>query len=93
MIVMRYWGAGKDAAPGLGIVGKAITFDSGGISLKPSEGMGDMKGDMGGGAATIAAMQAIGELKPKINVTAIVPATENLPSGKAYKPGRRHRSH
>ena len=87
MIVMRYWGAGKDAAPGLGIVGKAITFDSGGISLKPSEGMGDMKGDMGGGAATIAAMQAIGELKPKINVTAIVPATENLPSGKAYKPG------
>ena len=87
IIVMRYWGAGKDAASGLGIVGKAITFDSGGISLKSADNMGDMKGDMCGGAATIAAMQAIGELKPKINVTAIVPATENLPSGKAFKPG------
>lgn len=87
MIVMRYWGAGKDAAPGLGIIGKGITFDSGGISIKPSESMGDMKGDMSGGAATIAAMQAIAQLKPKINVTGIVPATENLPSGKAYKPG------
>ncbi|MBI5300596.1 MAG: leucyl aminopeptidase [Chloroflexi bacterium] len=86
-IVMRYWGAGKTAAPGLGIVGKAITFDSGGISLKPSENMQDMKGDMSGGAATIAAMQAIAQLKPKINVTGIVPATENLPSGKAFKPG------
>jgi leucyl aminopeptidase len=87
MIVLRYWGAGKDAAPGLGIVGKAITFDSGGISLKPADGMQDMKGDMSGGAATIAAMQAIAQLKPNINVTGIVPATENLPSGKAYKPG------
>jgi leucyl aminopeptidase len=87
MIVMRYWGAGKDAAPGLGFVGKAITFDSGGISLKPADGMQDMKGDMSGGAATIAAMQAIAQLKPRINVTGIVPATENLPSGKAYKPG------
>ncbi len=87
MIVMRYWGAGKNAAPGLGIIGKGITFDSGGISLKPGENMQDMKGDMSGGAATIAAMQAIAELKPKINVTGIIPATENLPSGKAYKPG------
>jgi leucyl aminopeptidase len=87
MIVMRYWGAGKNGAPGLGLIGKGITFDSGGISLKPGEGMQDMKGDMSGGAAVIAAMQAIGELKPKINITGIVPATENLPSGKAYKPG------
>ncbi len=87
MIVMRYWGAGKDAAPGFGIVGKGITFDSGGISLKPGEGMQDMKGDMSGGAATIAAMSAIAQLKPKINVTGIVAATENMPSGKAYKPG------
>lgn len=87
MIVLRYWGAGKDAAPGLGIVGKAITFDSGGISIKSADGMQDMKGDMSGGAATIAAMQAIAQLKPKINVTGIVPATENMPSGKAYKPG------
>ncbi len=87
MIVMRYWGAGKDAAPGLGIIGKGITFDSGGISIKPSENMGDMKGDMSGGAATIAAMQGIAQLRPKINVTGIIPATENLPSGKAFKPG------
>jgi leucyl aminopeptidase len=87
IIILRYLGGGKKSAPGLGLVGKAITFDSGGISLKSSEGMQDMKGDMAGGAAVIAAMQAIGQLKPSINVTAIVPATENLPSGKAYKPG------
>ncbi len=87
MIVMRYWGAGKNASPGLGLIGKGITFDSGGISLKPPEHMEDMKGDMSGGAAVIGAMQAIAELAPKINVTGIVPATENLPSGKAFKPG------
>ncbi len=87
MIVMRYWGAGKNAPPGLGLIGKGITFDSGGISIKPGEHMEDMKGDMSGGAAVIGAMQAIGQLKPKINATGIVPATENLPSGKAYKPG------
>jgi leucyl aminopeptidase len=87
MIILRYWGAGKNAAPGLGIIGKAITFDSGGISIKPSENMQDMKGDMAGGAATLAAMQAIAQLKPAINVTGIIAATENLPSGKAFKPG------
>ncbi len=87
MIVMRYWGAGKEAAPGLGLIGKGITFDSGGISIKPSEHMQDMKGDMSGGAAVIGALQGIAQLKPKINVTGIVPATENLPGGRAYKPG------
>jgi leucyl aminopeptidase len=87
MIVLRYWGAGKNAAPGLGIVGKAITFDSGGISIKPSDGMQDMKGDMSGGAATIAAMQAIAQLKPKVNVTGIVAAAENMPGGTAFRPG------
>lgn len=87
IIILRYLGGGKKSAPGLGLVGKAITFDSGGISLKSSEGMQDMKGDMAGGAAVIAAMQAIAQLQPAINVTGIVPATENLPSGKAYKPG------
>lgn len=87
IIILRYLGGGKKSSPGLGLVGKAITFDSGGISIKPSEGMQDMKGDMAGGAAVIAAMQAIAQLKPAINVTGIVPATENLPSGKAYKPG------
>lgn len=87
IIVMRYWGAGREAAPGLGIIGKGITFDSGGISLKPADKMGAMKGDMSGGAAVIGAMQAIAQLKPRLNVTGIVPATENLPSGKALKPG------
>ena len=71
----------------LGFLGKGITFDSGGISIKPSEGMGDMKNDMAGAAAVIAALAAIAQLKPRINVTAIVPATENLPSGTALKPG------
>jgi leucyl aminopeptidase len=70
----------------LGLVGKGITFDSGGISLKPSAAMADMKGDMAGGAAVMSALRAIAELKLKINVTAFVPATENLPSGTALKP-------
>ena len=71
----------------VGLVGKGITFDSGGISLKPSEDMGDMKGDMAGGATVMAAIRAVGKLKPKINVTAVIPATENLPGGSALKPG------
>ncbi len=86
LIVLSYRG-GDPSKSALGLVGKGVTFDSGGISIKPSEGMGDMKGDMAGGAAVIAAMRAIGELKPKINVTAVIPATENLPSGTALKPG------
>ena len=71
----------------LGLVGKGITFDSGGISIKPSESMADMKGDMAGAAAMLATISAIAQLKPTINVTAFVPATENLPSGTALKPG------
>ncbi len=71
----------------VGLVGKGITFDSGGISLKPAEDMGEMKGDMAGGATVMAAIRAVGKLKPKINVTAVVPATENLPGGSALKPG------
>lgn len=71
----------------LGLVGKGLTFDSGGISIKPSEGMDEMKGDMAGGATVIAAMKAIAELKLKINVTGLIPATENLPGGTALKPG------
>ena len=71
----------------LGFLGKGITFDSGGISIKPSEGMGEMKDDMAGAAAVMAALGAIAQLKPQINVTAIIPATENLPSGTALKPG------
>jgi len=70
-----------------GFLGKGITFDSGGISIKASEGMGEMKDDMAGAAAVMTAVGAIAQLKPKINVTAIIPATENLPSGTALKPG------
>jgi len=71
----------------LGFLGKGITFDSGGISIKASEGMSEMKDDMAGAAAVMTALGAIAQLKPKINVTAIIPATENLPSGSALKPG------
>jgi leucyl aminopeptidase len=71
----------------IGFLGKGVTFDSGGISIKPSEGMGEMKDDMAGAAAVMTALGAIARLKPKVNVTAIIPATENLPSGTALKPG------
>ena len=71
----------------LGLVGKGITFDSGGISIKPAEGMAEMKGDMAGGATVMAVLRALAELEAKINVTAVVPATENLPGGAALKPG------
>ncbi len=86
LIVMSYRNNDSTATP-LGFIGKGITFDSGGISIKPSEGMDEMKGDMAGGAAVIAAIAAIAELKPGINVTGLIPATENLPGGAALKPG------
>jgi leucyl aminopeptidase len=85
LIVLSYRGD-EDSKKVCGFIGKGVTFDSGGISIKPSEGMGEMKDDMAGGAAVIAALSAIARLKPKINITAIVPATENLPSGTALKP-------
>jgi len=85
-IVLSYKGK-YSAKPDVALVGKGITFDSGGISIKPSEGMQEMKGDMAGGAAVMAAIAAIAQLKPKLDVTAIIPATENLPSGVALKPG------
>jgi leucyl aminopeptidase len=85
-IILRYTGADASSKP-LALVGKGITFDSGGISIKPAEGMGEMKGDMAGGAAVIAALGAIARLKPAVNVIAVVPATENMPSGSATKPG------
>ena len=86
LIKLEYRGD-EESDSAMGFVGKGITFDSGGISIKPSENMGDMKGDMAGGAAVMAAMEAIARLKPRVNVTAIIPATENLPSGTAFKPG------
>ena len=86
MIVMKYNGAGE-GQPYFGVVGKGITFDSGGISIKPAENMGDMKMDMSGGAWTIGIMRIIAQLKPKMNVLGIVAAAENMPSGSAYRPG------
>ncbi|MBN1160366.1 MAG: leucyl aminopeptidase [Dehalococcoidales bacterium] len=85
-IILSYKGR-QSSGIDLGLVGKGITFDSGGISIKPSESMADMKGDMAGAAAMLATISAIAQLKPAINVTAFVPATENLPSGTALKPG------
>jgi leucyl aminopeptidase len=91
LIVLRYTPdesepMGNDADV-IAIVGKGITFDSGGISIKPAEGMEKMKYDMSGAAATLAAMRAIAQLKPRVNVIGVMPATENMPSGRAYKPG------
>ena len=87
LIVMRYEPQGAPEKPVLGLVGKGITFDTGGISIKPADGMEKMKYDMAGGAAMIGAMRAIALLKPKVKVISIVCATENMPSGKAQKPG------
>ena len=84
-IVLEHRGGG-DSAPVV-LVGKAVTFDSGGISIKPSTGMEDMKFDMSGGAAVLGAMEAAGALDLPLNVIALVPATENLPGGSAFKPG------
>ncbi|QIN80793.1 leucyl aminopeptidase [Rubrobacter marinus] len=84
-IVLEH-GRGGDEAPVV-LVGKAVTFDSGGISIKPSAGMEDMKYDMSGGAAVLGAMETVGSLGLPVNVVALVPSTENLPDGNAFKPG------
>jgi leucyl aminopeptidase len=87
LIVLRYEPEGVAEGPVLGLVGKGITFDTGGISIKPSDNMEKMKYDMAGGAAMIGAMRAIALLKPKVRVIAIICAAENMPSGTAQKPG------
>jgi leucyl aminopeptidase len=87
LIVMKYEPAGAPEKPVLGLVGKGITFDTGGISIKPADGMEKMKYDMAGGATMLGALRAIALLKPKVKVIGIVCATENMPSGKAQKPG------
>jgi leucyl aminopeptidase len=86
LIVLRYRPAGA-TGPHLGFVGKAVTFDTGGISIKPSAKMQEMKFDMSGGAAVIESMAGIAELGLPVTVTAVVPSTENMPSGHAVKPG------
>jgi leucyl aminopeptidase len=89
LIVMTYTpeGGAVEGAPVLGLVGKGITFDTGGISIKPAENMDKMKYDMAGAAAMIGAMRAIAGLKPKVKVIGVICSAENMPDGKAYKPG------
>ena len=86
LIVINYQGAKPDEKPVV-LVGKAVTFDSGGISLKPGRGMDEMKYDMCGGASVLGVMNALVELELAINVVGIIPATENMPNGRATKPG------
>ena len=83
-ITMKYKGKSKKT---LGVVGKGITFDSGGISIKPSDKMHEMKMDMSGAAAVFGFMRLVGQFRPKVNVVAVTPLTENLPGGRALKPG------
>ena len=87
LIVIRYSPEDTPEQPVIGLIGKGITFDSGGISIKPSENMHEMKTDMAGGATMLGVMQAIAQLKPRVRVTALIPAAENMPSGNAFKPG------
>ena len=85
LIVLRYAGGGD--GPTLGLVGKGVTFDTGGISIKPSSGMHEMKMDMSGAAAVLEAVTAIAELGLAVDLVAVIPSTENMPSGTAVKPG------
>jgi leucyl aminopeptidase len=87
LIVVRYFPEGVSTEPVVGLVGKGITFDTGGISIKPAAEMHEMKTDMAGGAAMLGVMRAIAQLKPQMRVLAVVPATENMLSGRAFKPG------
>jgi leucyl aminopeptidase len=87
MIVISYKPAKTSTDAHLALIGKGVTFDTGGISIKPADGMEKMKYDMAGGAAVIGAMQAIAKLKPAVAVTGIVPAVENMPGGRAQRPG------
>jgi len=87
-IVVTYTPASvKPGAPVIGLVGKAVTFDTGGVSIKPSDGMEKMKYDMAGGATMLGVMRALAALKPNVKVIGVVPATENMVGGKAQKPG------
>ncbi len=87
LILLRYTPANGKKSPHLGLVGKGVTFDTGGISIKPAEHMDKMKFDMAGGAAVLGAMRAIAQLKPPIPVTGLIPAVENMPGSRAQRPG------
>ena len=86
-IVLRYLPADAPESPVIGLVGKGVTFDTGGISIKPATDMHEMKTDMAGGATMLGVMRAIAQLKPRVRVMAFVPTAENMPGSKAYKPG------
>ena len=87
VIVLRYSPPEAPAEPVIALVGKGITFDTGGISIKPAADMHEMKTDMAGGATMLGVMRAVAQLKPAIRVMCVIPAAENMPSGKAYRPG------
>lgn len=87
LVVVRYVPAERRGDAHLGLVGKGVTFDTGGISIKPADGMEKMKYDMAGGGAMLGAMQAIAQLKPAISVTAFIPCVENMPGSRAQRPG------
>jgi leucyl aminopeptidase len=88
MMVVTYTPANaKPGSPVIGLIGKAVTFDTGGISIKPSDGMEKMKYDMAGGATMLGVMRALATLKPNVKVICVVPSTENMPGGRAQKPG------
>ncbi len=88
LIILRYRPAmAASTAMHLGLIGKAVTFDTGGISIKPADGMEKMKYDMAGGATMLAVMRALAELKPAIPVSAFIPTVENMPGGRAQRPG------
>ena len=91
-IVLEYRGGAADAAP-LALVGKGVTFDTGGISIKPAPQMDEMKYDMSGAAAVLGAFEALGRLKPKLNAVGVIPATDNMPSGSAVRPSDVVKSH
>ncbi|HEX4912317.1 MAG TPA: leucyl aminopeptidase [Vicinamibacterales bacterium] len=91
LLVLKYTPANAASDKTLGLVGKGITFDTGGISIKPSDGMERMKDDMAGGASVVAALRSIAMLKLPVRAIAVVPMTENMPGGKATKPGDIHR--
>jgi len=85
-IILRYEGAARSEEPFV-LVGKGITFDTGGVSIKPSADMDEMKFDMGGAASVLGTFRALAELKPKLNVVGLIPSCENMPDGASYKPG------
>jgi leucyl aminopeptidase len=87
LIILRYKPAAGKGTDHLALIGKGVTFDTGGVSIKPSDGMEKMKYDMAGGAAVIGAMRAIAQLKPSVEITALIPAVENMVSSRAQRPG------